>query len=176
MKQLAILLSVLFSGPLLFFVILWYPPKLDLKKEEREEPKFDDAIDDLWELKESLKASLLDPLDKVTSPIIKFLKKALSGPDDEQRIVSGYLHRGPFHGKLKPCPFCGAEIEITEIKIEVGYTQELLIHCSRCGTDFELHEQDRDTYTTIDGDIYQIINGSPFDLWNTRASDGKGGK
>ena len=57
-----------------------------------------------------------------------------------------------------------------------GYTNVLVIHCSRCGTDFELHEQDRDTYTTIDGDIYQIVSGSPLDLWNTRASDGKGGK
>lgn len=93
----------------------------------------------------------------------------------EQDPVSGYPHRNPFHGKLKPCPFCGAEIIEATVTL-AGYTNVLLIHCSRCGTDFELHEQDRDTYTTIDGDIYQIVNGSPIDLWNTRASDGKGGK
>ena len=73
------------------------------------------------------------------------------------------------------CPFCGAEIIEAAVTLE-GYTNVLVIHCSRCGTDFELHEQDRDTYTTIDGDIYQIVSGSPLDLWNTRASDGKGGK
>ena len=123
MKELTLLLSVLFVGSSLLFTVLWLQPDSDLEKEERE-------------------ASELN---------------------------------NPFHGKLKPCPFCGAEIIEAAVTME-GYTNVLLIHCSRCGTDFELHEQDRDTYTTIDGDIYQIVNGSPIDLWNTRASDGKGGK
>ena len=58
MKELTLLLSVLFAGSSLLFTVLWLQPDPDLEKEEREASEVNN----------------------------------------------------PFHGKLKPCPFCGAEI------------------------------------------------------------------
>lgn len=67
--------------------------------------------------------------------------------------------------ELKPCPFCGREIEDYSIKIEKGMTDELNISCF-CGADFCI----RGTKTY--GDNKRIYITSAIDVWNRRTENG----
>ena len=53
--------------------------------------------------------------------------------------------------KLKPCPFCGMEIERFSYRLMHGATIELQATCDTCGTSFDL---------------------TNIEWWNRRADDG----
>lgn len=76
--------------------------------------------------------------------------------------------------KLKPCPFCGNEVEI-EIKSysysSDYHSHEMVIVCEEC--DFEFPKESFKVTATWDDDNYRYVNDmsdfdSAIELWNTR--------
>ena len=67
--------------------------------------------------------------------------------------------------KLKPCPFCGSEVEDVTVKIANGTIEELKLYCRRCSAEFTIRASDLREWGT----------GKPLssaiDTWNRRSND-----
>ena len=68
--------------------------------------------------------------------------------------------------KLKRCPFCGNEISNVSIEAVDGYITTMTIRCSRCDTDFELHDTSTHFYANDEPKLSFVV--SPIDRWNRR--------
>lgn len=45
--------------------------------------------------------------------------------------------------ELKPCPFCNSEISAYSMVYEHGYFKKMKVHCSECGSEFNLSAESR---------------------------------
>ena len=59
--------------------------------------------------------------------------------------------------KLKPCPLCGSQPNITEVYLFADGNR-MIIECGRCGL-------------TLDHTQYDSVNESAIDLWNQRTPE-----
>lgn len=69
-------------------------------------------------------------------------------------------------GNMKPCPFCGREIDTDTIPISIssGITMKMQFTCL-CGVTFEI--EDDELYYDNRGMSHQL-GRTAFDKWNTR--------
>ena len=67
--------------------------------------------------------------------------------------------------KLKPCPFCGSEVEDATVKIANGTIEELELYCRGCSAEFTIRASSMREWGT----------GKPLssaiDAWNRRDND-----
>ena len=67
---------------------------------------------------------------------------------------------------LRPCPFCGSEVEVASLRCDqIGPTQ-IQVRC-RCGAEVEIYSDDR----IYSNDVPHQLGQTAIDKWNRRVSD-----
>lgn len=68
--------------------------------------------------------------------------------------------------KLKPCPFCGNDVIITNLSNTYdSEINNLELSCQTCNVNFSIEEADDDD------ENYLGFKKSPIDIWNSRKFD-----
>lgn len=80
--------------------------------------------------------------------------------------------------KLKPCPFCGSEAHLDDVRIQSDDTMWFVIHCSGCAAmmdfmnDDILKNKDRAGNSVFDiEDFYEAVEEA-IASWNERITEG----
>lgn len=70
---------------------------------------------------------------------------------------------------LKPCPFCGREVETYEMEMESGKgITHLVVRCE-CGVEMEVESRGMDVVTYCGS---RFIGDTALDIWNRRTAGG----
>lgn len=78
---------------------------------------------------------------------------------------------------LKPCPFCGGAVEITQKEIEDGIPTIITLSCRGCGMIFKWtqHIEQKQVRDPISGELLYLDtilkNESIVEIWNRRVCD-----
>lgn len=89
--------------------------------------------------------------------------KKLKGRTEETERRSGMI-------KLKPCPFCGSEAHLSEMR---GVSLEgslFMVECSKCSAIIGRHHE---TYQATKGYLHFYNKEDATNAWNRRASEEK---
>lgn len=71
---------------------------------------------------------------------------------------------------LKPCPFCGREVDTYEIEMESGKGIKRLVVQCKCGVEVEVESRVVDFFSYFDR---KFVGDTALDIWNRRTAGGE---